>query len=203
MSRRLSSNLCSISLGLFLVLAFSSPAHSQTETGTIYGSVSDPTDAVVPSATIRLIDVDRGTKSEIATENNGFYTVAHVRPGHYQMEVEKSGFKTLRVTGITVNVQDNLEQNFKLDVGPASETITVEADAVTVNATDGSVSTLIDNRFVENMPLNGRSFSSLIDLTPGVVLAPANYYEQGQFSVNGQRPDANYYMVDGVSANVG
>jgi hypothetical protein len=65
------------------------------------------------------------------------------------------------------------------------------------------VSTVIGNRFVENLPLNRRSFSSLIDLTPGVVLAPNNFYEQGQFSVNGQRPDANYFMVDGVSANFG
>src|SRR4029077_16835812 len=67
-----------------------------------------------------------------------------------------------------------------------------------------AVSTVIENRFVENLPLNGRSFSSLLDLTPGVVLTPtAAFYEQGQFSVNGQHPDANYFMVDGVSANLG
>ena len=65
------------------------------------------------------------------------------------------------------------------------------------------MSTVIGNRFVENLPLNGRSFSSLIDLTPGVVLTPSNTFEMGQFSVNGQRPDANYFMVDGVSANLG
>ena len=65
------------------------------------------------------------------------------------------------------------------------------------------MSTVIGNQFVENLPLNGRSFSSLIDLTPGVVLTPTNYYDQGQFSVNGQRPDSNYFLVDGVSANLG
>jgi hypothetical protein len=78
----------------------------------------------------------------------------------------------------------------------------VEAGAPLLNTSDASVSTLISNRFVENMPLNGRSFSSLIDLVPGVVLAPTNQFEQGQFSVNGQRADANYFLVDGVSANV-
>ena len=88
-------------------------------------------------------------------------------------------------------------------IGSTTETITVEGSAPLLNASDGSVSTVIGNRFVENLPLNGRSFSSLTDLTPGVVLTPANLYEQGQFSVNGQRPDANYFMVDGVSANVG
>ena len=81
--------------------------------------------------------------------------------------------------------------------------VTVEGSAPLLNASDASVSTVIGNRFVENMPLNGRSFSSLIELSPGVVLTPANLYEQGQFSVNGQRPDANYFMVDGVSANLG
>jgi hypothetical protein len=70
----------------------------------------------------------------------------------------------------------------------------VEAGAPLLNPTDASVSTLIGNQFVENMPLNDRSFSSLIDLTPGVVLTPANQYEQGQFGVNGQRPDANFFL---------
>ena len=79
----------------------------------------------------------------------------------------------------------------------------MEGNAPLLNASDASVSTLIGNRFVENLPLNGRSFSSLIDLTPGVVLAASSIYEQGQFSVNGQRPDANYFLVDGVSANLG
>ena len=90
-----------------------------------------------------------------------------------------------------------------MTIGSTTETITVEGSAPLLNASDASVSTVIGNRFVENMPLNGRSFSSLIELAPGVVLTPANLYEQGQFSVNGQRPDANYFMVDGVSANVG
>src|SRR6202035_1398951 len=81
--------------------------------------------------------------------------------------------------------------------------ITVEGSAPLLNTSDASVSTLIGNQFVENLPLNGRSFSSLIDLTPGVVLTAANQYDQGQFRVNGQRPDANYFLVDGVSANLG
>src|SRR5208283_2422017 len=118
--------------------------YGQAETGTIYGSVTDPTGAVVPGATVRLIDIDRGIKTEVATGNTGFYNLASVRPGHYQMEVEKTGFKTLRVTAITVNVQDNLGQNFKLALGSASETMTVTADAAKVNTTDGTVSTVVD-----------------------------------------------------------
>jgi len=188
---------------LFFIPGLLSSARAQTESASIRGTISDPTGAVILGASVRLIEVDRGTQAEVATGSGGFYTFANVRPGHYRMEVEKTGFKQVRLTGITVNVQDNVEQNFKLSLGSASVTITVEANTENLNTTDATVSTVVDNRFVENLPLNGRSFSSLIDLAPGVVLTPANQYEVGQFSVNGQRPDANYFLVDGVSANVG
>ena len=180
-----------------------SPAHAQAETGSIRGSVSDPSGAVVPGATVRLIDIDRGLQNQVTIGRGGFYAFASVRPGRYGMEVEKRGFKLIRLTGITVNVQDNLEQNFKLEVGSVSDSITVEADAVTVNTTDGTVSTVVDRHFAENMPLNGRSFQTLIMLTPGAVVTPTAFNDQGQFSVNGQRADANYFTVDGVSANFG
>jgi len=190
-------------LASLVAVALLSTAHAQTETGTIRGSVTDPSGAVVPNATIRLIDIDRGINTEVVTGNGGFYTLASVRPGHYQMEVEKSGFKLVRLTGITVNVQDNLEHNFKFALGSASETITVSADAAKVNTTDGTVSTVVDRTFAEGIPLNGRSFQTLIILTPGVVVTQTAFDDQGQFSANGQRADANYFTVDGVSANFG
>ena len=203
MTRNRSHRSVLLPVVFFLAAGIPSPAHGQTETSTIYGSVTDPTGAVVPKAAVRLIDTDRGAQSEVATATTGFYSFPSVRPGRYRMDVEKAGFKLLQLTGITVNVQDNLEENLRLSVGAVSETITVEANAENVNTTDATVSTVVDNRFVENMPLNGRSFGSLLDLIPGVVLNSANFYDQGQFSVNGQRPDANYFSVDGVSANIG
>ena len=203
MTRRPSSRAAVLPIVLFLVAGIVLPAHGQTETGTIYGSVTDPTGAVVPAATVRLTDVDRGLKTEVSTGNSGFYAFATVPPGHYQIQVERSGFKTIRLTGITLNVQDNLEQNFKLDVGSASETITVQANAVNVNTTDSTVSTVVDRTFADNIPLNGRSFQTLVMLTPGVVVTQTAFDDQGQFSVNGQRADANYFTVDGVSANFG
>jgi Carboxypeptidase regulatory-like domain/TonB dependent receptor len=198
-----SSRLAILPVLLFLAAGLVLPASCQTETASIDGSVADPTGAVVADARVRLVDTDRGLKSEVATGSSGFYRFPNVRPGHYQMEVEKSGFKLLRLTGITLNVQDNLEQNFKLDVGSASETITVVANAVNVNTTGGTVSTVVDRIFAENIPLNGRTFQTLIMLTPGVVVTQTAADDQGQFSVNGQRADANYFMVDGVSANFG
>jgi hypothetical protein len=79
----------------------------------------------------------------------------------------------------------------------------VQAGAPLVNTTSATVSTVVDQNFVENMPLNGRSFRTLIMLTPGVVVTQTAFDDQGQFSVNGQRADANYFTVDGVSANFG
>ncbi len=204
MTRRPSSHAVVFPIVFVLLVAgITLPAHGQTETGTIYGSVTDPTGAVVPSAIVRLIDTDRGLKSDAATGSSGFYSFPNVRPGHYQMEVEKSGFKTFRLNGITVNVQNNLGQNFTLVVGSASEAITVTASAAIVNTTDGSVGTVVDRTFADNIPLNGRTFQTLIMLTPGVVVTQTAFNDQGQFSVNGQRADANYFTVDGVSANFG
>ncbi len=90
------------------------------------------------------------------------------------MEVIAAGFRVVNVTGVTVNVQDHLEQNFKLVVGSISESMTVTADTYNVNTTDATVSTVVDRNFAENLPLNGRSFQTLIQLTPGVVLTANN-----------------------------
>ncbi len=102
-----------------------------------------------------------------------------------------------------LHVQDAVEIDFEMTLGAASETVTVEAGAPLVNTESGTVSTVVDQAFVENLPLNGRSFQTLIMLTPGAVLTTAVFDDQGQFSVNGQRADANYFTVDGVSANFG
>src|SRR3989442_6368367 len=114
-----------------------------------------------------------------------------------------SGFKRLIKPDVILHVQDALEIDFAMTVGSASESITVEGGAPLVNTESAAVSTVIDRTFVENLPLNGRSFQTLILLTPGVVVTPTAFDDQGQFSVNGQRTDANYFTVDGVSANFG
>src|SRR5688500_14756055 len=134
--------VCLAGVALISVVAAGPPvtARAQTETASIRGSVTDPTGAVVPDAAVRLIDVDRGLAIATTTGNGGWYTFATVRPGRYQMEVEKSGFNLVRLTGITVNVLDNLEQDFRLEVGPIVAEVRVEAAAAHVNTSDGSVS---------------------------------------------------------------
>jgi hypothetical protein len=190
----------------FLLLIFSLVANftwAQSETATVSGQVVDPSGLNITGAQVKLVDIDRDTSTGGTTNNTGLYTFPSVRPGRYRVEVTAAGFKVVNVTGITINVQDHLEQNFKLVVGSISESMTVTADAYNVNTTDATVSTVVDRNFAENLPMNGRSFQSLIQLTPGVVLTANNGVDTGQFSVNGQRANANYWMVDGVSANIG
>jgi Carboxypeptidase regulatory-like domain/TonB dependent receptor len=190
----------------FVWLLFSLVANftwAQSETATVSGQVVDPSGLNVTGAQVKLIDIDRDTSTSATTNNTGLYTLPSVRPGRYRIEVTAAGFKVVNVTGITINVQDHLEQNFKLVVGSASESITVDGAAPLVDTESAAVSTIVDRNFAENLPLNGRSFQTLIELTPGVVLTTSSTYSDGQFSVNGQRADSNYWMVDGVSANIG
>jgi hypothetical protein len=186
-----------------ICLAFAAILHAQSTDASLAGRVTDPSTAMIAGANVSAINVGQNFRYQTTTNNSGEYSLPNLPPGTYRLEVEKSGFKKLIKPDVFLHVQDRLEINFAMTVGAASETITVESGAPLLNTSGASVSTLIDNRFVENMPLNGRSFSSLLDLTPGVVLIPSNFQEQGQFSVNGQRPDANYFTVDGVSANLG
>src|SRR5262249_2822026 len=116
---------------------------------------------------------------------------------------EKSGFKKLIKPDVVLHVQDALAIDFEMTLGSTSQSITVEAGAPAVNTESGTVSTVIDRTLIDNVPLNGRSFQALIMLTPGVVVTATAFDDQGQFSVNGQRADANYFTVDGVSANFG
>ena len=182
-------------------------ALAQMETATVSGQVVDPTGLSVTGAKVKLVDIDRDAVSTTTTSNSGLYTFPSVKPGRYRIEVSAGGFRAVNVTGLTVNVQDHLEQNFKLLVGSVSESVTVEAGTLQVNTTDASVSTVIDRKFVENIPLNGRSFQDLISMTPGVVTqspqAGSIAGDNGDFSVNGQRTESNYFTVDGVSGNIG
>jgi len=197
---------CGVVARLCFLLLFSLVANftwAQSETATVSGQVADPTGLSITAAQVKLVDIDRGTSTSAMTNNSGLYTFPSVRPGRYRMEVAAVGFRVVNFTGLTVNVQDHLEQNFKLVVGSVSESITVDGQASPVDTESATVSTIVDRNFAENLPMNGRSFQTLIQLTPGVVLTTSNFADNGQFSVNGQRGSSNYWMVDGVSANIG
>jgi hypothetical protein len=190
-----------LSASICLYLRQSSPLLAQN--AEISGLITDPSGLAVPSARITVQNPGTAATRTVSSNQQGEYSVPALLPSPYNITIEANGFQTLHQNGIVLEVDQRAWLDFSLTVGSNAETITVQGSAPLLNTSDASVSTLIGNRFVENMPLNGRSFSSLIDLAPGVVLTPSNIYEQGQFSVNGQRPDANYFLVDGVSANLG
>ena len=176
---------------------------AQSTNASVTGRVTDPSKAAIAEAKVAAFNLGTNFRYESATNGAGEYTLVNLPPGTYRMEVEKPGFKKLIRPDVILHVQDALEINFEMAVGSLSDSVTVQAGAPLVNTSSGTVSTVIDRNFVEDIPLNGRSFQTLILLTPGVVVTQAAQDDQGQFSVNGQRASANYFTVDGVSANFG
>jgi hypothetical protein len=190
-------------LALSLSFALVRVAAAQSTNASIAGRVTDPSKALIVGAKVAAVSSGTSFRYEAVTNGSGEYYLTNLPPGSYRLELEKSGFKKLIKPDVTLHVQDVIELNFELTLGSTSETITVEAGAPLVNTESGTVSTVIDRTFVDNLPLNGRSFQTLMMLTPGVVVTATAFDDQGQFSVNGQRADANYFTVDGVSANFG
>src|SRR4029077_10097152 len=191
-------------LAACLLLFFSSSVlRAQSTSASLSGRVTDPSKAVIADARIAAISTATNLRYETTTNTSGEYYLTNFPPGLYRLEIEKTGFKKLIKPDVTLHVQDAIEINFELSLGSATETVTAQSGAPLVNTESATVSTVIDHSFVDNIPLNGRSFQTLILLTPGVVVTATAFDDQVQFSVNGQRADANYFTVDGVSANFG
>jgi hypothetical protein len=196
--------------GLFLVFLLSSSCvFAQSPNGSIRGIVFDPDAKLIVGAEVIVVNDATSVQYVTSTNGEGLYAVENLPPGPYRIQVSKFGFKGIIKPDLILNVQDSLVLNFVLPIGASSITVTVEGGAPMINTTDASVSTVVDQSYVKNMPLNGRSFQSLILLTPGIVTStPQNANSSaigasGEFSVNGQRTESNNYSVDGVSANAG
>jgi hypothetical protein len=189
--------------GIALACALMGHAFTQSTVATLTGRVLDPSGAAIANADVTAISGERSTRYPGKTNGEGLYLITNLLPGVYKVEVSKPGFKTIVKPDVTLHVQDAINIDYTLPVGVASEIITVSGGVPLINTESAAVSTDVTREQVENMPLNGRSFQSLITLSPGVVLTTTAYNSQGQFSVNGQRSDSNYFTVDGVSANVG
>jgi len=151
------------------IVVMTIPSFGQSPNGNINGLISDPTNAAVADAEIVAVNDVTGVQCTTKTNSEGMYVLPNLPPGPYRVQVSKIGFKTLIKPDIVLNVQDSLSINFTLLVGAFHEIVTVQGGAPIVNTESAAVSTVIDGEYVENMPLNGRSFQDLILLTPGVV----------------------------------
>jgi hypothetical protein len=174
-------------------------AAAQTEEARISGRVTDLSGAVIVGAECKIVNIETNVPTSTTTNQEGIYVIPDLRPAIYRLTVQKQGFRTVVQPSLQLYVQDAVNENFTLAIGPMSESVTVGASLLQTDSV--SVSTVVDDEFVQNMPLNGRSFQSLIALVPGVIFTSAGVEGPGQFSVNGQRNDANYFTIDGVSAN--
>lgn len=186
---------------ILLLCAVLMVVQAQTPTATLSGIVKDPAGAAIPNANISVISIAQGFQRSTTTNDEGTFVVSLLPPGTYIVKAECTGFSPTEVRNITLNVSDERSIQLYLKVGEISQTVQIVEGATLLNESP-TVGTVIDREFVSKIPVQGRSFQSLITLTPGTVLTTTSASEFGQFSVNGQRADANYAMIDGVSGNV-
>lgn len=190
-------------LVLFALCALPFATYAQTATATLSGTVVDQNGAVVPGTDVTIINTGTGLQRQVTTNDEGYFTVPLLPPSTYSVRAQHTGFSPVEIQNVVLNVGDQKALKIELKAGDVNATVQVTSEAPLINESP-AVATVVDRQFVGNLPLNGRSFQSLILLTPGVVIARSDSQSNpGQFSVNGQRTNANYFTVDGVSANFG
>ena len=175
---------------------------SAPATASLEGTVVDENDAVVPQANVIVTEITKQVRKESHTSPIGRFTFAELPPGSYTVSVKHDGFATAEIKNLPLKVNDQLALKIQLSVGQIGEIVTINADSSIVYRSP-AVSTKLSRQMIENLPNSGRSLQPIVSLTPGVTITKPTFAEQGQFSMNGQRASANYFMVDGVSANIG
>ena len=183
-------------ISLLLVL-ISSPLLAQKITGDISGDVADASGAVIPSATVTARNLGTDLVRTATTTSSGSYRIPDLPVGNYSVSVEASGFKTMK-RPVAVAANAVLHADFKMQVGQAQETITVEGVAPLVDLSSNN-NNYVDQEKIESVPLNGRDFNSLLAITPGVQRAPGGGFLA--ISINGARTTSNNYFIDGLYNN--
>src|SRR5882724_11206597 len=162
--------LLSLAFGLLLsAISLLASAHAQSTSATLSGTVLDQNGAVVAGASVTIINLGTRLQREVTTNDEGYFVIPLLPPTIYKLRVQRDGFAPVEINEIVLNIADQKSLQIHLKAGDIKEAVTVESDASLVNTTSGAVSTVVDQKYVANMPLNGRSFQSLILLTPGTV----------------------------------
>ncbi len=175
-----------------------------TELGTIVGTVTDPQNATVPNATVRITNTGTGVMREVTTDSQGNFAARSLVPGTYSVEVTAPSFQKQIQSNIQLNVGGSVTLDFHLTVGQVTEQVQVNAEAVLLQTNESNVGTVIENAQVVELPLNGRNFNQLTRLTPGAVRGTSSSGEtiQGEtYAVTGDRSDNAYYSLDGMYNN--
>ena len=195
--------------GIILVLALSAGAVWGSITGSISGTVSDPTGAVVPGATVVAVNTETGIETTTRANESGFYSFPALAAGHYEVRIRAGGFELYRQTGLVINVNSALRVDAALKVGGVSQEVSVSATAAHVETSNTQIGEVIGTTKMTALPLNGRSYTDLLALQPGVAptssgegggFAVSGNLDPGAISISGQREEANGFMVNGGSA---
>jgi Carboxypeptidase regulatory-like domain len=201
-----------VALGLMIAVSLlPGSLAAQAVTGTILGTVTDSTGALIPGATITLTHAGTGLTRTVVTDGAGEYTVPSLPTGRYSLTAELSGFKTVSLPDIDLGVDQRMRLNVRLELGTVSETITITGQSPLVQVASSELGTTVDEEQIKTLPLNGRNFVSLTRTVPGVLrgIPGSNIDGAGSlawrasasFSANGQRPRDNNYILDGVDNN--
>jgi hypothetical protein len=188
-----------------MILALASLARAQG-TATLFGTVRDTTNAVLPGVTVVIKQTDTGVTREIVTDVAGRYTAPNLPPGPYELTASLTGFGSVTRSGIRLTVGRDAVVDFSLNVGTLQDAITVVGEAPTVDTRSSSTGGLINQEQIAGLPLNGRSFIELANLTPGVQLTDNGGRSTStgfgaKLSVNGSRYTANLFTIDGTALN--
>lgn len=198
--------LCFLSL---VCILFSSVALAQVTSATLNGIVSDPGGAAISGAQVQVQNVDTNLRQATETNDSGLYSVSQLPSGQYRITVQKTGFRKVVQTGITLTIGQVATLNITLSVGDVKETVTVTANAELINVTTADLSAVVNQTSVEELPLNGRDPSSLVLLTTGTTnilntgggwLQTSNSFpDETGASSGGGRQGSTYYLLDGAS----
>ena len=187
---------------IVVCLAWGAPAPAQLFAN-LYGRVLDPSEAAVAGASITVVSEDTGFRRYAESQADGEYAVGSLQAGVYKITVRKEGFRAMVRFNVRLEEAHAARVDFLLSMGAIEETITVEGTAPLLSPDEASTETRVFHDEIERLPLNGRGLLGLLELSPGANVTPATRGEAGQFTANGQRPNSNYFTVDGMSANTG
>lgn len=180
------------------VLLFA-PLVSPSPTGSIAGSVKDPSGAVISSAKLTLMNIATNAKVEATSDSNGEFQFLQLSPAVYSLNVEATGFKKMVMDRIVVEADQITHVEATLQVGSVSEIVEVSGGTIPLLEGDRStLSNVVESQVISNMPLNARQYLDLALLTPGVLPASAGT-QGGGFNVSGARSQSNVFLLDGVS----
>src|SRR5688572_6802090 len=155
-------------LGLLTVLLTAGPIVAQSSMGTVDGTVTDQSGSVIPGATVTLTNMATNVQAVRQTSDSGYFVFVNVRPGTYTLTIELAGLKTARVEPFAVGVNETVARKVALEVGSVSETVTVTATSPLLQTSSAELGHVIDQRVISELPMQGRNFTTLLLLSPGV-----------------------------------